>query len=534
MACLVACCLLTPPASAQLRFVSYNTAGGARDGLRTVLDGIGNEDFNGIQRPIDVLLLQEQLSVSTTSRAIAEMLNELYETNVYQAGEVDGRTLGAGRPGVVYRSDAVQLIDEVPIGAIGSLAQARQSMRYQFRPVGYDDWADFFIYNSHFKAGTSSADQNRRLNEAQALRADADQLDSAPLIYAGDFNIRSDQEEMYRHLLSDGEGRALDPLGRGTTWHDRSASRVLHTQSPVRTARFAGQVTGGIDDRFDFQLVSDELNDSEGMDYIPGSYHVFGNNGSHGLNGEITDGTGAPPNVLEALANSSDHLPVVADYQLPAWMRVAVSRSNAVVALNSMAAITVDVANAFALADPRGWDELDYELNLSSAVNESIRSEGLVPGQVRRHEFPLPTSSVGDFRLHFAVDALSSAAANPTFRHSLDFTVALAGDSNLDGVFDSNDLVEVFQYGQYEASIGGNASWADGDWTGDGDFGSSDLVLAFAAGQYKGSTVPAVPEPAGMLWIAAALLSYWGGSRRVSGDLTELCVLPAGDRDIHA
>ncbi len=59
----------------------------------------------------------------------------------------------------------------------------------------------------------------------------------------------------------------------------------------------------------------------------------------------------------------------------------------------------------------------------------------------------------------------------------------LVGDSNLDGVFSSSDLVLIFQSGRYESSE--NASWDEGDWNGDGKFSSSDLVMAFAQGRYR-------------------------------------------------
>ena len=59
------------------------------------------------------------------------------------------------------------------------------------------------------------------------------------------------------------------------------------------------------------------------------------------------------------------------------------------------------------------------------------------------------------------------------------------GDSNLDGIFNSSDLVKVFQAGEYEDGIGDNSSWGEGDWDGDRDFTSSDLVLAFQQGNYS-------------------------------------------------
>jgi hypothetical protein len=48
------------------------------------------------------------------------------------------------------------------------------------------------------------------------------------------------------------------------------------------------------------------------------------------------------------------------------------------------------------------------------------------------------------------------------------------GDANVDGEFNSGDLVNVFQAGQYEDSIEDNSGWASGDWGTDGDFTTSD------------------------------------------------------------
>jgi hypothetical protein len=63
-------------------------------------------------------------------------------------------------------------------------------------------------------------------------------------------------------------------------------------------------------------------------------------------------------------------------------------------------------------------------------------------------------------------------------------TLRLVGDSNLDGQFDSSDLVRVFISGEYEDSITRNSTWAEGDWNGDLEFTTSDLVLAFTYGNY--------------------------------------------------
>ena len=68
------------------------------------------------------------------------------------------------------------------------------------------------------------------------------------------------------------------------------------------------------------------------------------------------------------------------------------------------------------------------------------------------------------------------------------------GDSNLDGIFNSADLVTVFVAGKFEDAIPQNSTWADGDWDCDGDFGTRDLVLAFQSGRYVSLAVPAAMD----------------------------------------
>jgi hypothetical protein len=59
------------------------------------------------------------------------------------------------------------------------------------------------------------------------------------------------------------------------------------------------------------------------------------------------------------------------------------------------------------------------------------------------------------------------------------------GDVNLDGVFNSSDLVQIFQRGEYEDLAPRNSTYITGDWNCDGDFTSRDLVFAFQQGGYR-------------------------------------------------
>ncbi len=65
------------------------------------------------------------------------------------------------------------------------------------------------------------------------------------------------------------------------------------------------------------------------------------------------------------------------------------------------------------------------------------------------------------------------------------------GDANLDGVFNSRDLLLVFQAGRFEANGGGTVGWASGDWNCDGRFDTGDLLAAFQTGEYSPNAVAA-------------------------------------------
>ncbi len=118
---------------------------------------------------------------------------------------------------------------------------------------------------------------------------------------------------------------------------------------------------------------------------------------------------------------------------------------------------------------------------------------------------PIPVADLdddGQIRPH-DIDMLISAIHRQLFEERFDFTKdgkvdgrdlrmlvrevleVPFGDSNLDGRFDSNDLLRVFQAGKYEDDTPGNGTWEDGDWDGDGEVTSRDLLFAFQEGDYE-------------------------------------------------
>ncbi len=251
-----------------------------RAGVSSVLAAIGQEIVNGISRPLDLLALQEVESQAQTTSIVTAMLNTMYSTTVYRNGTVNGLQVGGSTgltQGIVYNSATLQLLSEVALGTPSTSGMARQVLRYLFRPVGTLGTSDFYVYNSHYKAVDDSEGRDRRLAEAQFIRSDADALgDGKNILYVGDFNTYTSNEAGYQRLLSTGAGQALDPLNRPGSWSGNSAYRAVFTQSPaLNPPNELGLVGGGVDDRFDFQLMTGELFDGQGLDFIPNSYRSF-------------------------------------------------------------------------------------------------------------------------------------------------------------------------------------------------------------------------------------------------------------------
>ena len=484
---------------AQLRVATYNTNGGPRADSGTVLAELAQESVRGIARPLDVLLLQEQNSLTGTTDGFLNLLNQM-GVGTYARGQVVAGTNGGGRVALIYNRDTVALIDERTIGQACTCGAARQPMRYQLRPVGYGPDADFFAYVSHYKASTGSTNVSRRLVEATAIRADADSLPAGVnIIYAGDFNMRSSSEAAFQHLLSAGNGQAFDPIDRLGNWHNNIGFIDLHTQSPVTSARFPGQVPGGMDDRFDLQLTSGALLDGEGLDYISGSYHAFGNNGTHNWNNangelDVPSNTALPQNVLTAIANVSDHLPVVMDLQVPAVMQVQVTAVPDTVDVGSQVSFTVTVENVADVVSALGADELDYLLSTSGDLSGAAADFELALGGGNQHLVTLNTSTAGIKQGVLTVTGTSAAAANSHVTIPISYEVVVAflrGDANGDSMVSGLDLIAV-QEGFGDRCDSDPQMVCLGDADDDGQVSGLDLI---AVQENFGSAVAApIPE----------------------------------------
>jgi hypothetical protein len=460
------------PAAAQLRVVSLNTYNNADNPLprspwiNTILSAIGSSVSNdpfmpgstGIIKPIDVLALQEVDSADVTVRAYCDLMNGMYPGADYRFDPTDGATTGAGTQGLVYNYNAVRVIATTLVGNSSGSGQPRQAQRYQLRPVGYGPDADLYVYNSHYKAGNGDEDPNlplRRLVEANAIRANADALGpNKNLVYLGDFNVYHDAEPMFQKLISAGNGQALDPINQIGAWHANPAFKTAFTQSPysASTASALGTgftigATGGMDDRFDWQMITANLNDGEGVAYIPNSYQAFGNNGTITMDRAINwpGNTAQPQNVLDAMAGVLDHVPVVADYQLPARLGVAGPTVPAQVIVGASVSLNVTVSNTAPVMYAVGADELDYSIITGGAVSGSVNGTDAALGSGNTHAVTLNTASAGNKSGAILVTSSSQAVANNSYVQDVNYAVLDHAKPSFSG--DSEQLAASVDFG---------------------------------------------------------------------------------------
>jgi hypothetical protein len=175
-------------------------------------------------------------------------------------------------------------------------------------------YLDFYV--THLKSSQGSA------NEAQRLAMVTDFTNTLPALdpnsfvfFAGDLNLYDNEEPAYIELLDTTNAITLvDPIDTAGNWHNNDVFQAVHTQSTRESSGgFGAGAGGGMDDRFDFILISENMLTNPVMKYVPGSYKSYGNNGNC-YNKDVRDGscTGEFSQVLRNnIYSMSDHLPVV-------------------------------------------------------------------------------------------------------------------------------------------------------------------------------------------------------------------------------
>ncbi len=170
------------------------------------------------------------------------------------------------------------------------------------------------VHMAHLKAGNSSANAAERATQTQVFR---NYVETKPLmrnhIFCGDLNVYSSNEQGYQNLITGGSNPFFDPIFAPGNWTNNSAFAAIHTQSPRSSGTWACGATGGMDDRFDQILVTQNvLSGADALSYMTNSYKAVGNDGQHYNTSLLSLPVNSqyPDSVVNAIFYLSDHLPV--------------------------------------------------------------------------------------------------------------------------------------------------------------------------------------------------------------------------------
>ena len=267
----------------------------------------------------DVILVNELTSDAGGVTLLNEALNVFGENNYEKAVFTDGPDTDNM---LFYNSDKLALYSQ---HYIVSWPRYIDEYILYYKSAGLSSGEDtifLYFYSAHLKA--NSGETAARLTEVNNFKTRVNGLANAEnIIFGGDMNIYTNAEPAYSALINDGVYPLNDPLPAGE-WHNNYSLRQYHTQS-TRTSQFGGGATGGMDDRFDFILFSDDvLTGTNGATYIDNSCFAFGNDGAH-YNKALTDlpvNPNLPDSIIQALYYMSDHLPVICDIKVNATTAV--------------------------------------------------------------------------------------------------------------------------------------------------------------------------------------------------------------------
>jgi hypothetical protein len=136
-------------------------------------------------------------------------------------------------------------------------------------------------------------------------------------ILMGDMNTQNSTESCFQQLINSANSNTkfYDPPNQLGDWSGNPTHFSMYLTQSTRTSDPGDcAATGGVNNRFDHILCTKYLMDgTDSLMYVPQSYRVVGQDGLHtngDINGSPTN-TSVPSNILNALYNMSEHLPVV-------------------------------------------------------------------------------------------------------------------------------------------------------------------------------------------------------------------------------
>ena len=258
---------------------------------------------------------------------------------------------------------------------------------------------------THLKAG-----QNYEGSRRACLQIAMDYINhnypTDNVLIMGDFNMYSANESGYRLLTqtySNPDVRFIDPLatsGGVGAWSENGQFAPFHTQATLNWTNNDCRSGGGLDDRFDFILMADEIAFGyKGLRYVSNSFKAVGNDGRHFNQSIDQNGNNAvPPAVLNALVDASDHLPVTMKIAVNAHLSLAENADMIFQACLAPNPATASTTVAF--SNP---SESQIQFELYSLVGQRMMSHSMrFDAGLQQFELPLQGVTPGFYLLRLS------------------------------------------------------------------------------------------------------------------------------------
>lgn len=269
------------------------------------------EEIIGYAKP-DIFICNEMDDISGVSLLLNNAFNVAPVTYYANAIYMDGTDTDNM---LFYNTNKVTLASQNQI-----TTALRDISHYHLYTCETTDTIWYDVFSIHLKASSGSANANDRLAECIVLTNYIGTLPTnTNIIVGGDFNfygVTLAGEPGWNQLTVNCPQPLKDPINMPGEWQANVFYADFHTQSTRSSTNpgCCGGSTGGMDDRFDFLLINQNLRDGlEGAQYISGTYKAIGQDGNH-YNKSIVESPSngsVPTSVNTALFNMSDHLPVL-------------------------------------------------------------------------------------------------------------------------------------------------------------------------------------------------------------------------------
>lgn len=182
----------------------------------------------------------------------------------------------------------------------------------------YHDTVFINFIVAHLKAGESETATRAEMTASVMDYIETNGL-SGNILFMGDLNLYTSNESAYQNLINAPNPaiRFNDPINMPGDWGGNYDYRNYHTQSTHYGDNGCAS-SGGLDDRFDFILTSPSImNNMNKVEYVQGSYTAIGQDGNHfNYSVNYPDNNSVPQEVIDALYNMSDHLPVTLQLEI--------------------------------------------------------------------------------------------------------------------------------------------------------------------------------------------------------------------------